>query len=239
MPYRCHVLAEFAGDPDGVIPMAWIEAAMERSRNPDLEGACAHDRHIPQVVAGDIADTGEDNTVIAARCDWCLFSIEKFTDGDVVQQADRMMNRAQRGTRLVVDSIGVGAGTLATVKRTYTDAEGFVASAGTKRKDRSGTFGFTNLRAAAWWNLRELLDPQLGEPVVLPDVPELLGDLSAPKYREMAGGKLQVESKDDIRKRLGRSTDMGDTVVMAFWDDVKKRRRLGEGTLSDSGLRKS
>ena len=45
----------------------------------------------------------------------------------------------------------------------------------------------------------------------------LLGDLSAPKWKVLSGGKIQVESKDDIRARLGRSTDDGDAVAMAFW----------------------
>jgi hypothetical protein len=35
-----------------------------------------------------------------------------------------------------------------------------------------------------------------------------------------SGGRVQVESKEDIRKRIGRSTDDGDAVVMAFWDEL-------------------
>ena len=34
----------------------------------------------------------------------------------------------------------------------------------------------------------------------------------------LPGGRIQVEKKDDIIKRLGRSPDRGDAVVMAFWD---------------------
>ena len=45
----------------------------------------------------------------------------------------------------------------------------------------------------------------------------------------MAGGKIQVESKDDIRKRLGRSTDSGDSVVQAMWDEDRDRPRRGSG----------
>ena len=49
---------------------------------------------------------------------------------------------------------------------------------------------------------------------------ELIGDLTAPKWRPVAGGpkasaKIRIESKEDIRKRLGRSTDAGDAVVQA------------------------
>ena len=35
----------------------------------------------------------------------------------------------------------------------------------------------------------------------------------------LSGGKIQVESKDDIRKRIGRSTDDGDAVVQAYWEE--------------------
>ena len=45
----------------------------------------------------------------------------------------------------------------------------------------------------------------------------MTGDLTAPHWRVVSGGKIQIESKDDIKKRLGRSTDDGDAVVMAFF----------------------
>ncbi len=67
--------------------------------------------------------------------------------------------------------------------------------------------------------MRELLDSELGEPIALPDDELLIGDLTAPHSRVVAGGKIQVESKDDIRKRLGRSTDSADAVIQAFWDE--------------------
>ena len=71
-----------------------------------------------------------------------------------------------------------------------------------------------------------MLDPNLGCDVELPPDDRLTGDLVAPKWRVMSGGKIQVESKDDIRKRLGRSPDDGDAVMMAMaettgsWGDV-------------------
>jgi hypothetical protein len=33
----------------------------------------------------------------------------------------------------------------------------------------------------------------------------------------MAGGKLVIETKDEIRKRLGRSPDRGDAAILAVW----------------------
>ena len=71
-----------------------------------------------------------------------------------------------------------------------------------------------------WWRLREILEPGSGRNLVLPDDRELLGDLCAPRYKETTQG-IQIESKDDIRKRLGRSTDCGDALVMALHEQMK------------------
>ena len=67
--------------------------------------------------------------------------------------------------------------------------------------------------------MRELLDPSRDPDVALPADDELLGDLTAPKWKILSGGKIQVESKDEIRKRIGRSTDAGDAVVQSFWQE--------------------
>jgi len=45
-----------------------------------------------------------------------------------------------------------------------------------------------------------------------------------------SGGKIKVESKEDVRKRLGRSTDDGDAVIMAFAGKVLDRS-VGGGKL--------
>lgn len=65
-------------------------------------------------------------------------------------------------------------------------------------------------------NCREMLDPSNGCDVALPPDDRLTGDLVAPKWKVMSGGRIQVESKDDIRKRIGRSTDDGDAVIQAL-----------------------
>jgi hypothetical protein len=65
-----------------------------------------------------------------------------------------------------------------------------------------------------WWKLREALDPDHNPTLALPPHPQLLGDLTAPKWFLALRG-IQVESKDEIRKRLGRSTNVGDAVLMA------------------------
>ena len=210
--YRCHALAEFAGEQDGVIPLAWIEQAIERGKTDTSEER-------PGRIGVDVADTGDDQTVFAYINQTGCYRIEKIMEGDVVGHADKLATRTVKGTKVIVDSIGVGAGTLAQAKKLGLDAVGFVASQGTPRRDRTGTFSFANLRAAAWWAMRERLDPELVDNLSLPDDPEVLGDLSAPKWREISGGKILIESKVDIKKRLGRSTDVGDAIIMGMWQD--------------------
>jgi hypothetical protein len=84
-------------------------------------------------------------------------------------------------------------------------------------KSKDGQLAFANRRAEAWWKFREELDPDQpdGSPIALPPDPELRADLCAPTWKLTARGIL-LESKDDIRKRLGRSPGKGDAVVMAW-----------------------
>ncbi len=229
--YRSHVLAEFAGEEDGVIPLAWVEAAIERGRNLDRKVR-------PERFGVDVADTGDDQSVIAWRDHWDCYKLEIFppAEADVLLLAERVINRAVKGSTVVVDSIGVGAGTYRALARAKDiNAVSFVAGAKTNRRDSSGEMKFANKRSGAWWNLRELLHPESGEPVSLPDDPQLLGDLTAPRWREVAGGKIQIEAKIDIKKRLGRSTDVGDAVVMVFWEEKRHKGMAGADLTSDLG----
>ena len=58
-------------------------------------------------------------------------------------------------------------------------------------------------------------DREGGSEIALPDDPELLADLTAPTFEVRTGGIL-IESKEEIRKRLGRITNKGDAVVMCL-----------------------
>ena len=121
-----------------------------------------------------------------------------------------------RGGRAVVDVIGIGAGVVDRLREQKLAVTPFNAAERTDAKDTSGELGFANKRSAAWWRLRELLDPFGEARPALPPDDTLTGDLTAPHWKVTGAGRIQVESKDEIRARLGRSTDDGDAVVMAF-----------------------
>ena len=216
--YQNRVLGEFAssGD-DNVIPLMWVELANQFWQEwndagcPTPSGA--------RVLGVDVARMGSDSSCIAERIGDCILKLEKWGKTDTMETAGRVKVQLKPGTEANVDVIGIGAGV---VDRLREQGEKVVAvnfGAGTKRTDTSGEVEMLNVRAAAWWGMRELLEPP--SYVMLPPDDELTGDLVAPRYGYTSSGKLKVESKIDIRKRLGRSPDVGDAVVLAFWKDEK------------------
>lgn len=234
--YANRVLGEFAAsDTDSVIPLAWVDAAQERWRFRMRSMQAGNDELGALTAIGvDVADTGVDKTVLALRYGDFIDVLRRYDTGDTMMTTGRVNGAWSSGDRrsfVVVDSIGIGAGVVARLRELEREKPanqrrqvyGFNASSGSKRKDRTGEFGFVNLRSEAIWGLREMLDPAFGATLCLPVAESdelnalLVGDLTAPKWWVTSGGKIAVESKDDIRERIGRSTDDGDAVVMVAW----------------------
>jgi hypothetical protein len=216
--YVNRVLGEFhAGDEDSVIPLAWAEAAVIRWHEWDLAGR--PDGGWPRTVGVDVARSGSDKTVLAPRDGPVITDLRRSVKEDTMQTTGRVKGilDADPLRTAVVDVIGIGAGVVDRLREQGHTVAAFNASAHTDRLDVTGELGFANARSGAWWGLREMLDPSSGSDICLPDDDMLLGDLSAPQWKVLSGGKIQVESKDEIGKRLGRSTDDGDAVVQAFW----------------------
>ena len=102
------------------------------------------------------------------------------------------------------------------------------AAAASGARDKTGQFGFYNLRAEMTWKFRERLDPlNRDEPIALPPDPKLAADLCAMRYQLTSRG-YKIESKDDIRQRIGRSPDDGDAVIMAAYADHHAKARKAQ-----------
>lgn len=215
--YVNRVLGEFASSEENtVIPLSWVEKANERWQK-------LYDEEAPigalNNVGADIARSGKDKTVLALRCGAVLKELIRYSRQGTMETTGKIAGKVRdTDARATVDVIGIGAGVVDRLREQGFDVEAFNAAQRTDMLDASGELGFVNCRAASWWNLRELLDPDSEfQPIALPPDDMLTGDLTAPHWRVMSGGRIQVESKEDIIKRLGRSTDDGDAVVMAFW----------------------
>lgn len=216
---------------EGVIPLGWVEQAMARWR----DWVSTKNR----VLAGlttfgvDIAGAGVDETCIAKRTGLVTESLDKYPQADTMEVAGTVAAKLNPhrvgGGRAVLDVIGIGQGVYDRLRELDYPVEPFIASGSAAGlHDRSGEFGFTTLRSAAWWNMRELLDPSRNYGVVLPDDEMLKADLCSPRWRTVSGGKIQVEAKPDVRKRLGRSTDAGDAVVMSYFSEIGAMDAPGE-----------
>ena len=215
--YCNRVLGEFhSSDEDGLIPLAWIEAANERWVEWEESK-----QWLPFTCVGvDVARSENgDKTVLALRHGDVLTEIRRHAEADTMAIVGHVAGILKtRGGYAVVDVVGVGGGPFDRLREQKFNVRAFNASASPDpgMKDRSGELEFLNLRAAAWWSLRERLDPAYGATIALPPDDFLIGDLTAPHWKTTSTGKIQIESKDEIRKRIGRSTDDGDAVVMAF-----------------------
>jgi hypothetical protein len=220
--YKNRVEGEFASsDEDSVIPFEWVESAAERWQAWKDSG---EDPGPLTVVGVDVARMGTDHTVIALRRGCIVTELRHSHHEDTMATTGRVVGvlEANPGARAVVDVIGLGSGVVDRLREQgFKRTIAFNASSGTTRKDRSGELGFVNTRSAAWWWLREQLDPAFDPTLCLPPDDLLIGDLSAPRYSLTSTGRIQVESKDEIRKRLGRSTDSGDATVQACFDAAR------------------
>jgi hypothetical protein len=121
-----------------------------------------------------------------------------------------------------IDVIGVGASAFDQLNDNNVHTVSMNSSERDKNAtDKSEQLHFANKRAQWWWGMRESLDPESGDNLSLPPCPKLKADLCTPRWKMKATGIL-IESKEDIYKRLKRSTNDGDAVVYANEKTAKK-----------------
>jgi hypothetical protein len=223
--YHNRVLGEFhASDEDAVVPLSWLELAIERWWEWDRSGRLSPGG--PYWTGVDVG-RGGDETVLARRDGWAvLLSGNRRRD----TMATVALVQGEPG-RAIVDVIGLGAGVYDRLREVDAKPLAYVGSSKTPVRDRSGKYGFINVRSAAYWNLRELLDPAYEPTLALPPDDLMISDLTTPIWREVSGvpPKIQVEKKEDVVARLGRSSDRGDSVAMSLWAD----RHRGSGTYAE------
>lgn len=207
-----------------VIPTDWIRQAQARWQDMPPEG-------VPMCGMGvDIAQGGADKTIIATRYDgWFSRFIEeeghKTPTGNEVAGLI-VANRRDKATITIDMGGGYGGATYLRLKDNglEEDVVGFKGAGATTRRSQDSKLRFNNCRIAAYWKLREALDPAQpgGSRVYLPPDPELVSDLTAVRFKEDRGGIACAtdSTKEMITKRLGRSPDKGDAVVMCWWGGI-------------------
>jgi hypothetical protein len=194
---------------DGVIPLSWLRRCQEeREHEPD--------QLLPVELGVDVG-AGGDWTVVRERRGikvgrtWRARTPESQEAAALVMQAIRETG----ATSVKVDAIGIGWGIVGMLNEAL-GGEGPVIHAvnvGTSALDPEK---FPRLRDQIWWELGRELSEQGGW-----DLSELddttLAQLIAPRYKGDASGRIKIEPKDLTKRRLGRSPDDADSLLLAFF----------------------
>ena len=201
--------------PFQVIPTSWVREAQLRWKPDGF-------KDFQMTAMGvDPAGGGKDAEEIACRFGGWYAPIVT-TQGKITEDgsisASRVVTHRRHNCPVVVDvGGGFGGGIIVRLKDNGIDAVKFNNASDSSGKTLEGGLKFANKRAEVYWRFREALNPNQegGSVIALPEDPELVADLCAPTWELKAKG-IVLESKEDLRVRLGRSPGKGDAVVMAL-----------------------
>lgn len=171
----------------------------------------------PLVIGVDIARFGDDKTVFCYRRGRYCYKIDTFSKLSTVDLANKLTQviNEDKPKRIFLDLGNTGAGVYDILK-----------DRGFGKIVRGVNFGskainddrYVNKRAEMWGLANEWLKSEEGVQVIRDD--ELLEDLCSVCKSYDYKGRLQLESKDKIKERLGRSPDKADAFVLTFAEPV-------------------
>ena len=184
----------------------------------------------PLVIGLDVARFGDDATVFCFRRGRKCLKFDVYRNLDNVEVANVATNMIEtyHPTKVFVDVGGVGGGVYDILK-----------DRGFKEVVRGVNFGekainderYANKRAEMWDKIREWLD----DDVELPKDEDLFDELTGVNKKYDFRGRLVLEEKEEIKKRLGRSTDKSDALALTFAEPVYDKgqiRLYGNGKVS-------
>ncbi|HEY8354547.1 MAG TPA: hypothetical protein VIK69_05970, partial [Methylophilaceae bacterium] len=116
--------------------------------------------------------------------------------------------RSTGATVAKVDVVGIGAGVADRLKELNWPVREMNAGDVAYDKER-----FVNRRAEWYWALRERF--REGDIAIEPD-DELAAQLASLRFKYDSRGRIQIESKEDMRKRGLPSPDKADALMLAF-----------------------
>ncbi len=200
-------------------------------------------------LGADIAQGGSDNTVLAPRYGVWFDHLRvvpgvQTPDGPAV--AALIFNTMRNGCEVILDVGGGYGGDTNTQLRQNTMGDDGIpgisptlfngAESAEGLSDRTGKLKFYNMRAAAYWFLREALDPEYGSFIALPPDRDLRAELVSIKW-SVRGRGILIEDKAEIKKKIGRSPDRADAVVLSHFAKGKTNGiRVGSSALPRSAI---
>jgi hypothetical protein len=208
-------------EDDVLISLELTEPCLTRERI-DGEGK--------RVLGADIAAFGSDRTVLVLRQGRLVEHIAVYAHQDTMTTVGRIVSKAEAwGADIVaVDVIGMGRGVADRLKEVrkeqalpWTLVEVDVSRQAPSH--RRGEPRPRKLRDYLWLEVAKWLRDE--SPVFAWRTPEerqhaedLVGELSSVVYDIDSNGLIVVESKDEMRRRLGHSSDLADALCVSFGD---------------------
>ena len=191
---------------DTMLPLGWVLRAAERELETSGKGC---------YMAVDVARFGDDESVIGIRRGNSVVRQEVLHNADtyVLSRAAKMVADEENPSHIKVDANGWGAGVADNLRAWGYNTIDYLAQNSAWQKDKH-----VNKRTESWYNLRERFR---NNSINLPKDEQLIGQLTAPKYKFDAAGRYVLESKEDIKKRGLPSPDKADVVAMLFDSDIE------------------
>ena len=209
------VLGEFPQQSDDtLISLSDIESAQQRydSTPPGF----------PNILSCDPARYGSDATVMFHRQGNLCKLYSQIRKHDTMEVAGAVI-RAMRETGAVkvqIDPIGIGSGVYDRLKEQNIKAVPMNVAEHADDKEM-----FLNKRAEWYWLLRTAFKERV---IAIPPDDELAAQLAGIKYEFTSKGQIQIESKDDMKKRSGGvSPDKADALMLVWANKERKQFFIG------------
>lgn len=222
--YKAKVLGEFSEDAPNKVVRA---SDVARCRIDPEQKLTAEDL-LPVELGVDVGGGG-DETVIRERRgqragrEWRAHTDRPEKIAPLVLQAI-----TESGATVVkVDSIGIGFGVIGELRNLANAGKHNAQIIGVNVSEKSSQPDkFKNLRAEIWWEIGRGLSERAGWDLSgMANSDTTVAQLLEPLWEVDAQGRIFVEPKDEIKKRLGRSPDNADALLLAFYSAGRPRLR--------------
>ncbi|MDT8902195.1 hypothetical protein [Anaeroselena agilis] len=212
--FRQEFLCDFTASADNVLlTIDIVTAAAAKIFTPrDLQGS-------PKILGVDPARFGDDRSVFVPRWGLQMLNPEIYRKVDNMTLVGHLTRKVEsfRPDMTFCDA-GHGAGIIDRMRQLgYVDITE-VAFGGTPIAPNQ----YVDKRSEMWGLMYEWF--LLGG--AIPNLPELKTDLVVPTFSYDANNRMKLESKDDIKKRLGKSPDLGDGLAVTFAFPVQPKDRM-------------
>ena len=167
----------------------------------------------------DIARFGDDQNAVAIRQGRKVLPLVKWRGLDTMSTASKIVELYQeyKPDMMFLDGGGVGGGVVDRVKQLVNPQKVREINFGSTPKDTAKYF---NKRAEMWGVARDAI--RAG--IELPEDNELLDELCAVEYGFSSKQQIQLERKEDMKKRGLASPDCADAFVLTYAENVLKNR---------------